>query len=490
MVRNGVLFVVVAACCEVVAKTAFDLNQGCEDESSCLEDMHIAPSSLLQVSISQARGVVGDRSPANISTKGEALTPRFPRSPAPVAALEQGRGERGGARHLENDRCLLAPALAVALGVVLNLVGRWQRVAKLLVFFGAQTVMNIYMKIVFSEVVVSEALGLNGIQAPFAVTAMQQVVAFALVSLGTFISRWTPWPYTCRYLTSWREWRTLLASCMCFCGNIALNNFSLSLLDLSSNLVIRSFAPVTTLILQVTMGECLRLHFKRMPSFRSTCFLIFGVLCGMVAICIKAWNQSSIESAHYRYGVVVCSGSLIAASLELIVVRKLGDASRLNPLDTILHMTIPCACLLCIPVLTYSHAVQWTGYSPMTDLQIIGVALSNNRHVFGYVAVSGVFAAMYNCLLYSIVQSMSPTIAAYSSNVNKIATLGYSFLLGMESLPDGRCGVVMVVAIAGSLAAFMLYGVDEASEFQASGQTHSKEDGLQESRANSLKALK
>eukprot|EP00928_Gymnodinium_smaydae_P012164 TRINITY_DN14422_c0_g1_i2.p1 TRINITY_DN14422_c0_g1~~TRINITY_DN14422_c0_g1_i2.p1 ORF type:complete len:278 (-),score=23.30 TRINITY_DN14422_c0_g1_i2:49-882(-) len=277
---------------------------------------------------------------------------------------------------------------------------------------------------------------------------------------------------------------------MCFCGNIALNNFSLSLLDLSSNLVIRSFAPVTTLILQVTMGECLRLHFKRMPSFRSTCFLIFGVLCGMVAICIKAWNQSSIESAHYRYGVVVCSGSLIAASLELIVVRKLGDASRLNPLDTILHMTIPCACLLCIPVLTYSHAVQWTGYSPMTDLQIIGVALSNNRHVFGYVAVSGVFAAMYNCLLYSIVQSMSPTIAAYSSNVNKIATLGYSFLLGMESLPDGRCGVVMVVAIAGSLAAFMLYGVDEASEFQASGQTHSKEDGLQESRANSLKALK
>merc|ERR1719216_79976 len=71
-----------------------------------------------------------------------------------------------------------------------------------MVFFGAQTGMNLYMKAVLSQSMVDEELGLKGIPASFLVTAFQQMAGFVLFWIGLGISRLTPYKYTPKVLTT------------------------------------------------------------------------------------------------------------------------------------------------------------------------------------------------------------------------------------------------------------------------------------------------
>merc|ERR1719461_1787846 len=98
------------------------------------------------------------------------------------------------------------PVVAFAIGAVLHKSESTVIYGKLAMFFGAQTLMNLYMKQVLSGSVVDEEEGLNGIPSAFIVTALQQMVAFVLFGIIILILQLTPWAYTPKKLNTMMEW--------------------------------------------------------------------------------------------------------------------------------------------------------------------------------------------------------------------------------------------------------------------------------------------
>ena len=117
-------------------------------------------------------------------------------------------------------------------------------------YFAGQSSFALYMKLVLSEETVSREMNLRGMPAAFLVTAIQQVVAFLSLALVMALLYFSPYRYIPRKLKSWREVLAVLVFSAAVAVNIGLNNFSMSLLPVSLNLVIRSCIPLVTLVLQ------------------------------------------------------------------------------------------------------------------------------------------------------------------------------------------------------------------------------------------------
>merc|ERR1712216_686104 len=69
----------------------------------------------------------------------------------------------------------------------------------------------------------------------------------------------------------------------------------------------------------------------------------------------------------------------------------------------------------------------------------------------------GAFA--YNVLQYTIVQSLTAAHTTFAGNFNKAATVALALILGMEQLPPGGWGVLMLSAILCNILAFTAYSV-------------------------------
>jgi len=352
---------------------------------------------------------------------------------------------------------LAVPIAAITCGLAALQVEATKLFGKVLLFFGAQTFMNLYMKAVLSKSVVSSEFGMAGVPAAFAVTAIQQLVSFALLGAGTLVSQLTPWAYTPKRLTTPKQLGMVLCFSLSFTLNIALNNFSLSMLDISVNLIIRSVAPLTTLIVQVAFTRCL--GSKSLEPVEIGLMLI-GALCGLIAVIAKGHGlTNAADSSHLIWGGCICLFSLFSAGMELVLAGLLGSGLGLNPIDTTFYMAVPVALLLSVPIFFVQHPVAWAGHGLMTDFQILKEVIALSPGTFGLALFSGAFAMVYNILLYNIVQTLSPAFSAFTSNFNKAATIALSVLLGFEVLPKAPWGMVQVFGIAGNMVAFTVYGL-------------------------------
>jgi len=352
---------------------------------------------------------------------------------------------------------LAVPIAAITCGLAALQVEATKLFGKVLLFFGAQTFMNLYMKAVLSKSVVSSEFGMAGVPAAFAVTAIQQLVSFALLGAGTLVSQLTPWAYTPKRLTTPKQLGMVLCFSLSFTLNIALNNFSLSMLDISVNLIIRSVAPLTTLIVQVAFTRCL--GSKSLEPVEIGLMLI-GALCGLIAVIAKGHGlTNAADSSHLIWGGCICLFSLFSAGMELVLAGLLGSGLGLNPIDTTFYMAVPVALLLSVPIFFVQHPVAWAGHGLMTDFQILKEVIALSPGTFGLALFSGAFAMVYNILLYNIVQTLSPAFSAFTSNFNKAATIALSVLLGFEVLPKAPWGMVQVFGIIGNMVAFTVYGL-------------------------------
>jgi drug/metabolite transporter (DMT)-like permease len=336
-----------------------------------------------------------------------------------------------------------------------------QRTAGLLaIYFGAQAGFGLYMKVVLSDAKVSEDL--KGVPAGFLVTAVQQFVAFVALAVGlAFYYMVAEKPYIPRRLTSFREVAVVLLFSGAFAINIGLNNFSLSLMAVSLNLIIRSCLPLVTLILQQTIGMCLPSFLKDVQILEVT-LMVAGVAFAALATLAKSESAvASSESAHLVLGVVMCSLSDVAAATNLILAGMFGETMKppLNPLDTILYMSLPCALFLVPASILAAHPVDWQGYNPLTDVQVFEKVVQLSPMTLLYVLLSGFFAAGYNILQYTVVQQLSASHAAFAGNFNKAATIMLSIFLGLEQLPGGVWSTVMLLAILGNIGAFTGYSM-------------------------------
>lgn len=394
----------------------------------------------------------------------ELLQTRYELKKSPTDAVPPGGTKHQHLHHGPSGSKVLEEAMiplgALGAGSLLLVFG--QTIAGLLaIYFGAQAGFSLYMKIVLSNTVVSQELGISGIPAGFLVTAMQQVVAFAVMLVIVGALWWTPWRYTPRPLRSIKELACILIFSFAFALNIGLNNFSLSLLAVSLNMIIRSCLPVVTLVIQQLLGPCLP-GLAKTPNVLEVFLMIAGVICaGMATLAKSESSHQSSESKNLMLGVGMCAMSDVAAALTLVLAAMFGSAMDppLNPVDTIFYMSVPCAIFLLPAAALVAHPVDWPGFGAITDFQVYQKVMELSPETMSWVVLSGFIAAGYNVLQYTVVQQLSAEHAAFAGNFNKAATIMISICMGLESLPGGTWSTVMISAILGNIGCFTCFSM-------------------------------
>lgn len=356
-------------------------------------------------------------------------------------------------------RQLSLPVAALVLGLVLwCALPKQSMVPHLVMFFGAQSFVNIYMKAILSDAIIDAELKMRGFQGPLIMTALQQLVTFVCLWTLVGLSQLTPWKYRPRPLTKTSEVLTVLCHAFFFSLNIALNNFSLSLLDLSASVMVRSLSPLSALILQVFFARWFDSEALGIQPGKLL-LLLSGVICAAIALMAKYHDDGPARSNHYGLGLVLCFGSVAAASMELVVVVVIGKGMKMNSLDTILYMSLPAFLLITWPALCLRHPVSYPYHPPTTDWEIFWEVWRMKSVMVYLVLLSGVFTLCYHFMLYTTVRNLSPLYATYAGNFNKVAAIGFSVFLGFESLPSAPWNAIMALAVLGNMASFTGYSL-------------------------------
>jgi len=378
-----------------------------------------------------------------------------PSSPAGATDSEHSTGPLSTAA-LE----AIIPSLAVIIGFMLVPVPRTRLIGLLIVYFGVQTGLNLYMKVVLSSAVVSTEKDMKGIPGAFLITGLQQVVSFLICVPMLGILWMTPWRYTPKPLTTVRAWAGLFGLAITFALNIGLNNLCLSLLPMSINLMIRSCIPLTTWLLQTCLSSCCSGAQKKASKPAEVLLMLLGVFFAALASVAKSQGSApSKETENLGIGILIGVLSLGACSSYLLLAQWLGQEMALNPIDMTLYMSVPSAVFLLPLMFFLEHPVGWPEFGPMTDYQVLQQVLDLSPEILGMVALSGLFAVFYNTLQYTMVSELSATHTAFAGNFNKAATIVLSLSLGLETLPAPPWGPAMILAIVGGVASFTAYSI-------------------------------
>lgn len=359
------------------------------------------------------------------------------------------------------------PIVALGLGFGLYAFGPGgsEVIAIVMIYFGAQTGMNLYMKSVLSKIVVDEEEGLRGIPIGFLLTAIQQFVAFLAFSCFLLLSKLFSNPYKVKPLKDSKEYFAMILFSLAFALNIGLNNFSLSLVAISINLIIRSCLPLSTALSQLVVGSLLGDGKKDGISAKDWVLMLSGVGCaGLATYAKKMAGDNPEDSAALVLGVIVCVASIFSGALNMVLAGVLGTKMKLNAVDTTCYMALPAGLALLVPSLLVSHPMsKWPGFSSMTDWEVLQEVLARNPSALLPVAFSGILSFCYNILQYTIVHKLSATYAAFAGNFNKAATVALSLALGLEALPSGDYGYLFLLAVVGNIAAFTAFSALQAS---------------------------
>jgi hypothetical protein len=354
---------------------------------------------------------------------------------------------------------LAMPCTALALGFALLPFEPTKTAGRLLCFLGAQTGMVLYMKEVLSNQAIAE--GKRGFPAAFAVTGLQQLTGFVLMMAWMCVSRFTPYPYVPKRLSSRMDYIAVLLFSVAFTANIALNNYSMALIPISVNLIIRSCFPLPTFLAQKLVSWCTRDGRAKDSSWVELTLMLFGVLCACVAVVAKTRSSGAApgESRQLVWGVTVCVISCFAGSTNLVLAGMMGSTLSLNEFDTVVYTALPAAALL-TAAMSIPHFVQWgEDGATLTDWEILEEVLDNNRSVLVLAVLSGVFALAFNLLKYGIVQRLSATHTAFAGNFNKAFTIVLTMMVGLEPYPTDGWGWLMVAAYVGNIGAFTAYNI-------------------------------
>mmetsp|Transcript_38031 Transcript_38031/g.100605 ORF Transcript_38031/g.100605 Transcript_38031/m.100605 type:complete len:433 (-) Transcript_38031:69-1367(-) len=355
----------------------------------------------------------------------------------------------------------LIPAGALAVGFGLYAMNGGSKThetaAIVMIYFGAQTGMNLYMKSVLSNIVIDEEEGLNGIPIGFLLTAIQQFVAFGAFCLFVFGGKLCGSGYKVKQLEKKSDYLAVILFSMTFALNIGLNNFSLSMVAISINLIIRSCLPLSTALSQTLVNRIMGGEQKSVPVAEWVLMSI-GVAFAALATYCKNFAGGSSEDAAPLIGVICCVASIFSGALNMVLAGVLGNQLKLNPVDTTCYMALPAGLVLLLPALLVSHPMgKWPGFPDMTDWQVLTEVMARNPNALIPVLFSGVLSFIYNIMVYTMVHKLSAGFASFAGNFNKAATVALSLILGLESLPTGNYAYLFIFAVLGNIGVFTLY---------------------------------
>merc|ERR1719499_970954 len=358
-------------------------------------------------------------------------------------------------------------------------------VGKLVLYFGAQCFMNVFMSWVLGTHVTLEKgytfddgyvlkQDLKGCPAGFALTAFQQMVSFIVFIVGFLIILPTKWSYKPKQLTTKFEVFCVIVFGCVFALNIALNNFSLGYIGISVNLIIRSCLPLTTFLSQQGLAMIDLYPFRPCKALEITLMFI-GCGCAIVFTYAQIMGSQGAHGgggggnsvANQILGVSVCALSLLCGSLNLALAGVLGEC-KLNVWDTVAYMAIPATVFLlpmCYipkppPGIWAEVFLRGTNETTMTDMQILTSVWSVNKTTILWLVLSGVFSFMYNICQFSIVHTLSPSMTAFGGNFNKafLIFMGLCLPFLQTSANPGAPWIEIIwVAVICNIAAFSWY---------------------------------
>lgn len=193
--------------------------------------------------------------------------------------------------------------------------------------------------------------------------------------------------------------------------------------------------------------------------------MICGVVCAAVVCYAEHQGDEASKGSSYVFGCIVCLVSLLSGSMNLALAGMLGTTVHLNALDTTVYMSVPATIFLIGPVFLYSHPIKdqaWIDYmgdDTVTDWSVFEAVCKLSPTTIVLAVFSGALALAYNVLQYGIVQSLSAAHTAFAGNFNKAATIVLSILVGLETVPEGTWGIVMMLAVFGNISSFTAYNV-------------------------------
>jgi len=323
-----------------------------------------------------------------------------------------------------------------------------------LIYFCTQSGMNFYMKWILSKIHVAQ--NLVGVPASFLVTSCQQIVGFLLVMSLLLGSRLVGRPYTPKPLASSKELILVLLLSASFALNIGLNLFSLVLIPLSLNLIVRSCLPLSTALSQTLIQR----KTQDISPGEWGC-MVAGVLCAVVVVIAKSGGPAGSSSPAFYFGVAMVVASIFCGAFDMVFKSVLGTSVKLSPMDTTYHMALPVATFTALIGSAFAKPVSatWAArFGPtMTDIQVFKELWQLNPGVLGWVVASGVLAFCYNVFQTFLVVKLSPATTSFAGNFNKAATVLISLVFLEGRLPPGPRGKVLALAIVGNIAAFALY---------------------------------
>jgi len=350
---------------------------------------------------------------------------------------------------------LFLPVVVCGIGLALVARSGTYVIGLLVTFLGAQALMNLYMKDVLSHIPVMPPV-IKGMPAPFAVTAMQQLVGFAVLLLIMGSMRVVGKPIQLSNLENRHQVMSVCAMSVVLALNIGLNNLSLSLLDVSVNLLVRSMAPVVSYVLEALLHALTGERRSAGMSWQSGLAMLVSVMA-TVAAGISKYGLNTDTHTHtnnFTSGIGLCLLSLVAASAELLLARYMTEHVKLNPVDTVFYMALPTALILIPFACLVPHPVPWPRYESLTDLSVLTMIWEMRKTVILWAMFSGVLSVGYNFLLYNLASNVPAYIVQLTGNFGKLATIAWSIFVAMEGLPQYPWSFVFIGGAVVNSASF------------------------------------
>lgn len=245
------------------------------------------------------------------------------------------------------------------------------------------------------------ALGLYGLKFPLLMTSAHMIFGSLALSPMMLLNE----SYASRHANVLRnDWKGLLTIAVMNGVQIALNNASLTVMELSMNQVIRACIPVVVALLAVCIEG-------KVPSKSEMVCLIIISMGVMLAV----WE----ESRNAVLGIVLTCISSLMQSVQMSVSGKImsGKSGKLDSFQMTFY-TGPAAFVSLAP------------FAFATEYNIMATSLSERPGVtIGFLLGSCCVAVVYNVVLFQAVRTLSSVGTAILGNVKIVMLLFLSSLL-------------------------------------------------------------
>jgi hypothetical protein len=231
------------------------------------------------------------------------------------------------------------------------------------------------------------------------------------------------------------KWRPLLLLACLRSGTIVMNNWSLVLIDLTLNKVIKSTVPVFVVFFSIVVE-------KKKYSWQIITTLMFLIL-GTILSCIK-----STENGNNPIGVALAIGSSAVGGGGIVMsALLLGKDHGLSPVELLFYFS-PLQTVLLFTLSIFTEASDFADWGKHN----MGAAVQ-------WIVIGAALAFLFNLTGFCLVQTTSATTTAICGNVVVVIVIVLSSTLmqtpGAEPTPWNIAGYCLSV-----LAAMFYVGIN------------------------------